>query len=173
MEFDAIPIPDFVFYCPKCSLVRGAGRLEMRSCKDCGEELICVEYQDIPRRLAPKVTKKGWIAVIILVTTVVGPIAPLILFFSAVMLAFWLVWVVGGVTIAVWIMYAEYNKAMSKLVRAYIPDDITRIPRMKGVKIFQLGKYLSLEVVTCSHCGMLIPGDSKFCKECGAGPSPD
>ncbi|NVM31266.1 MAG: hypothetical protein HWN65_20680 [Candidatus Helarchaeota archaeon] len=169
MEFDiTTPIPSFNTYCPLCSRIKEETSLKPKYCKVCKEELIFIELGHIPKEYRPKLTKKTLAGLIIMIISMVGPVAPLIMFFSVNMLFLHIVCMVGGVVIGFIWAFDEHNKQIKKLIRTFIPAEPATIPLIEGVRVFQLGRYLSQDIIPCPKCEMLIPGDSKFCKECGA-----
>lgn len=168
MEFDVTPLTIFKTYCPTCSLIKEAASVEPMNCKVCGELLIFIELGHLPKEFEPKLTKKGLIGMMILLISAFGPLAPVILFYSTNLLILYFICMIGGVSYGVYLLFTAGNEQLVKLIKTYIPADLATIPLIKQVRVFQLGRYLSRDIVPCPRCKMLIPGDSKFCKECGA-----
>lgn len=167
-EFDIPPLKTFKTYCPSCSQIKDTILLEPRLCKVCKEKLIFIKQGRLPEEYEPKFTRKGWAGLVIALVGTFGPLAPLILFYSNSTLILYLVCVIGGIVVGAYLGATMWNQQIRELIRTFVPADTATIPLIKGVRVFQLGRYLSQDIVPCPKCEMLIPGDSNFCKECGA-----
>jgi hypothetical protein len=172
MEFDIPSLTYYKTYCPTCSRTKDAGLIEPQNCKVCGDLLIFIDLENLPKKFEPKLTKKGLLAMIIIFIPFLSflTLALLILAYSTITtisLILCIIGAVSGVAPGCYLAFKMANEQYNKLIKTYFPTDSSMIPKIKGVRFFQLGRYLSGDIIVCPKCKMFITSDSKFCKECG------
>jgi len=104
------------------------------------------------------------------------PSAMSILFFQFFLVIFSFYWIIPLVIMVVLLFIGvifhmlgeqDVDNQMKKLLETYLPSDLSRLPMIDGVRIFELGKYLSGVIIECPNCQLLMEKDAKYCKECG------